>query len=336
MSDTARLTIVMPVFNDWESAAFLLRDIDRAMADAGVHVEILMVDDCSVDQAPARFVVGQTVQRVECLRLAANVGHQRAIAVGLTTLAERGRSGLVAVMDSDGEDRPEELRRIVDLARAEPARAFVAQRKQRSESWLFRAFYKLYVLLFRLLTGQRINFGNFTVLSINHVSRLVHDQNIWNHFAAALVRSRVPVTFVPTRRGMRYAGTSRMNFVGLVAHGLGAISVFSEAVFIRILIASACLFFLSTGLGAAALYLRLFTDLALPNWATTVLGFSLVISIQALMMPILMAFMLLNARSTIQPLPNRMILQLVAESFEIDVERKPELAGRGLPSALAN
>jgi hypothetical protein len=104
-----------------------------------------------------------------------------------------------------------------------------------------------------------------------------------------------------------------MNFVGLVAHGLGAISVLSEAVFIRILFASLALLLLSVGLALAALYIRFFTDLGLPNWATTVLGFALVISIQALMMPILMAFLLLNNRATIQPLPASVALTQIRE-----------------------
>ena len=126
------------------------------------------------------------------------------------------------------------------------------------------------------------------------------------------MQSRIPVEYVPTRRGKRYAGQSRINFVGLVAHGLGAISVLSEAVFVRILVASLALL-LSVGLALGALYVRLFTDLALPNWATTVLGFALAISIQALMMPILMAFLLLNNRATIQPPPASVALTQISE-----------------------
>jgi polyisoprenyl-phosphate glycosyltransferase len=317
MTEASRLTIVMPVFNDWESAATLLGDIEEALAGSGLAIDVLMVDDCSLEPPPAQFAAGPLIARVDCLRLAANVGHQRAIAIGLAEVAQHAASGLVAVMDCDGEDRPVELRRLVEMAGGDSGRVYVAQRAQRSESGLFRLYYRLYVALFRLLTGQRINFGNFAVLPAPFMRRIINDPNVWNNFPAAVVRSRLPVTYVPTRRGKRYFGQSRMNFVSLVAHGLGAISVFSEAVFVRILVFSSMLLGLSIALGGGALYVKLFTDMALPNWATTVLGFALVISIQALMMPILMAFMLLNARSTIQPLPATMILQLVAERLEI-------------------
>ncbi len=308
-----RLTVLMPVFNDWESAAMLLADIGKELDGSGYAIDIVAVDDCSTEPMPEQLLPVPGIERIECLRLAANVGHQRAIAVGLMAIAGRDDLDLVAVMDSDGEDMPGELRGLAERAEQETGKAFVAQRSQRSEGLLFRLFYWLYVKLFRFLTGQRINFGNFSVLQAAQVRRVINSQHIWNNFPAAVIQARIPVVYVPTRRGLRYAGQSRMNFVGLVAHGLGAISVFSEAVFIRILIASALLLALSLGLVAATLVVRFTTELGVPNWATTVLGFALVISVQSLMMPVLMAFMLLNNRGMVQPLPTRLALDLIAE-----------------------
>lgn len=308
-----RLTVVTPVYNDWPSAVRLIGDIGRALSQSGLTVDLVAVDDGSSELPPPALEPLAGIASVELLQLAANLGHQRAIAVGLMAVAARAELDLVAVIDADGEDRPEDLRKLAELAAAEPQRAFVAQRARRSESLAFRAFYWLYVRLFRLLTGQRIAFGNFSVLQAAQVRQVTGNAHIWNNFPAALLQSRIPVGYVPTARGKRYAGQSRMNFVGLVAHGLGAISVLSEAVFIRILIASMGLLLLSLGLAGAALYVKLFTDLGLPNWATTVLGFALVISVQALMMPILMAFLLLNARATIQPPPSTVALAQIAE-----------------------
>ena len=306
-----RLTVVMPVYNDWASATRLIADLGPALAGSGLAVDVAVVDDCSLEAPPAEVPRSEDLERVECLRLAANVGHQRAIAIGLMAIAERSDLDVVAVMDADGEDRPAELRALAERALADPARIIVAQRAQRSEGLAFRAFYGLYTALFRLLTGKRINFGNFTVLHAAHVRRLVTSQHIWNNFAGTIIHSRLPVSYVPTRRGTRYAGRSQMNFVGLVAHGLGAISVFSEAVFIRILVASSALLALSATLAAIALAIKFGTDLGFPNWATTVLGFALVISIQAIMLPVMMAFLLLANRGTIQPLPTSVALELI-------------------------
>ena len=308
-----RLTVIMPVYNDWQSAALLISDIGIAMADSGYAVDIVAIDDGSTEPPPSTLEPGSGIATVECLVLAANLGHQRAIAMGLMAVAERSALDLVAVMDSDGEDRPAELRTMIDRAAGQADKAIVAQRSERSESVLFKTFYGLYTRVFRMLTGQRIAFGNFTVLQPAQVRRVIGNAHIWNNFPAALLHSRIAVDYVPTRRGKRYAGQSRMNFIGLVTHGLGAISVHSEAVFVRILFASLALLLVSSGLGAGALYMKLFTDLAIPNWATTVLGFALVISIQALMMPILMAFLLLNNRSAIQPLPASVALTMIRE-----------------------
>ena len=314
MSPAARrLTVIMPVYDDWQSAALLIREIGSAMTGSGYAVDIVAVDDCSTEPPPPRLDPGPDIAAVEVLMLAANMGHQRAIAVGLMAVAERSSLDVVAVMDADGEDRPAELRTMADRAASVPGRAIVAQRSERSEGLLFKAFYALYTRLFMLLTGQRINFGNFTVLQAGHVRRVIGNAHIWNNFPAALLHSRLAVEYVPTRRGKRHAGQSRMNFISLVAHGLGAISVHAEAVFVRILFASLVLLLVSVGLGAGALYMKLFTGLAIPNWATTVLGFALVISIQALMMPILMAFLLLNNRSAIQPLPASVALTMIRE-----------------------
>ncbi len=314
MSDTLtpNLTVVMPVYNDWESAERLVADLGPALEGLPHRIEVVMVDDGSTQEPPAALPAPAGIASVTTLRLAANVGHQRAIAVGLMDLNQHGAPELVAVMDSDGEDRPVELRRMIDTALAEPGRAIVAQRAKRSEGPLFRTFYWFYVRLFRVLTGQPIQFGNFSVLRGAQLTRVVNNQHIWNNFAATLIQARLPIHYVPTARGKRYAGQSRMNFVSLIAHGLGAISVFSEAVFIRILLANAALLALAVAMALGALGIRLFTDYGLPNWATTVLGFALVIAIQAMMMPILMAFMLLGARSSVQPLPSVTALGLIA------------------------
>ncbi|MXO70637.1 glycosyltransferase [Alteraurantiacibacter buctensis] len=145
------LRVIMPVFNDWESAERLLADIDAEFAGDDVTIEAILVDDGSIQRPPASLAAGQRIRRVTCLKLGTNVGHQRAIAIGLADASRSATSG---------------------------------------------------------------------------------------------------------------------------HHGL-------------------------------------------PNWATTVLGFAIVISFQALMMPILMVFMLLNARGQIQPPPERVVLDYLAERIEL-------------------
>ncbi len=306
-----RLLIVMPVLDDWTSLRMLVRDIEVEMADVGLPIEIIVVDDCSMEPAPDVIETGGVVQSIELVRLAMNVGHQRAIAVGVVHASRREDVTLLAVMDSDGEDRPAELRRLVQSARANPAHVYVAQRSRRSESLMFRSFYWLYRQTFQCLTGKSIAFGNFSLMPFAFVRRIATEPNIWNHFAASMVRSRLPLRHVPTVRGVRYAGQSKMNFVSLVVHGLGAISVFSENVFVRILISSCAILTAAVLAGVGVLCIRFFTDAAIPGWATSVLGFAFLAAFQAVMTPVMIAFLLLSNRAVVQPSPRDHALSIV-------------------------
>jgi glycosyltransferase involved in cell wall biosynthesis len=302
----------------------LLRDIEIALPAAQYDIDIIAVDDCSNAQ-PAAPVLAGSIASVTVLRLTMNVGHQRAIAVGLAHADGERRAGTVAVMDSDGEDVPAELKRLVDTAAAEPGIAIVAQRFKRSETLGFRLFYWIYVQIFRALTGNRIDFGNFSVLTREHVGRLVHNANIWNNFAATLIQAKIPIHRVPTARGVRYAGRSQMKLVNLITHGLGAISVFIDAVFVRILLASACIFAVAVLAVIVVICIRLFTDLAIPGWATNVLGFAVLLSAQAVMLPIMIIFLQLSSRSSLQNIPADHAARLVERRYELYRRAEPEI-----------
>ena len=307
------LRIVMPVFNDWASAGELIRHLDRALAGHDWRVQVIAVDDGSQAGPPEAITGLSFIESVEVVELETNLGHQRAIATELVHAYQSGPFDDLAVMESDGEDNPEALVRLLEDHAADEGVALVAQRSERSEGVLFRAFYQLYVRLFGLLTGKRINFGNFMILPRDHVRRLIHVPNIWNNLAATLVHARLPLRYVPTTRGKRYAGQSSMSFVNLVLHGLGAISVFSEIVFVRMLIASLVLLGL-TGAGALAVVaMRLFTDLAVPGWSTTVMTFLVSVALQAVMVPVLLAFIVLGNRSSIQLLPMDMAPRFIRD-----------------------
>ncbi len=313
-----KAAIVIPVFNDWLSMERLVGELDRELANCGLQIDIVAVDDCSTEQIGNLPTPQQAIASITVLKLGTNVGHQRAIATGLSKVASDGKHDLVAVMDSDGEDKPQELLRLLRIAVARPDQAVVAQRKKRLERATFRFSYRIYTLLFRVLTGNSIDFGNFVVLPIQFVHRLIRSPNIWNNFSASLVRARLPLTRLETVRGKRYFGKSKMNFVALVAHGLGAISVFSDVVFIRILLASLLILMLSLMSVVVTVAVRLFTDLAVPGWATNVTGFALIISMQAVLLPVMMAFLILNNRSSVQILPKYFAIDLVEETRAIE------------------
>ena len=247
------LVVLLPVFNDWAALGKLLGGLDRALASSRIEADVLVVNDGSTEPFDPSAISGdlRSIARVEVLHLRRNLGHQRAIAIGLAFIeAERPECRAVVLMDSDGEDAPEDVPRLLARYEQEGRRKIVfAERTKRSESSLFRFFYLLYRVAHRILTGHWVRVGNFSVIPRERLSCLVATSELWNHYAAAAFTSRQPYATVPTRRANRLDGRSKMNFVALVIHGLSAISVYSDAIGVRLLIATLAMI----GLDLAAL-----------------------------------------------------------------------------------
>jgi glycosyltransferase involved in cell wall biosynthesis len=303
------LVVLLPVFNDWAALRKLLGGLDRALASGAIEADVLVVDDGSTQPFdPSGLDLDlRAIRRVEVLHLRRNLGHQRAIAIGLAFIeAERPLCRAVVLMDSDGEDAPEDVPRLIARCEQEGRHKIVfAERTKRSETRLFRTFYVLYRAAHRVLTGHGVRVGNFSVIPHERLSCLVATSELWNHYAAAAFTSRQPYATIPTRRARRLDGRSRMNFVNLVIHGLSAISVYSDAIGVRLLIATIALIGLDLVALALTAIVRLTTDLAIPGWATTAFGVLLIILIQATMFLFVFSFMILAGRNAASFLPLR-------------------------------
>jgi glycosyltransferase involved in cell wall biosynthesis len=317
---------VTPVFNDWPSCAQLIDELDRIAGQLdGVLMDVLIVDDGSgqVDSNLLNCSALSSLNRISITELACNLGHQRAIAVGLYVAVEAGCYDHIIIMDSDGEDQPRDLLRLLEAQRRESGQVIVASRTKRSEGLLFRAFYALYKRAYRILTGNEINFGNFSIISHSVAKRLLHMPEMWNNFPSALLRSRLPYKQMETVRGKRFFGASKMNFVNLVIHGLNAISVSSEIVFVRVMMISMLIGFLSILGGLAVVLLRVFTDLAIPGWASDVIGSIAVILTQTMFFFFVSVFLLLHSRSNPSHTPLSVIPGYIARSYDVLVDGKP-------------
>lgn len=302
------VVILIPVFNDWESLRLLLPAIDRALAAAGRSARVFVVDDGSTLEPPDEFPEWdfRALERVDLLSLRRNLGHQRALAIGLSYIERRIGPEAVVVMDGDGEDAPQDVPRLLDRLEAERGRKIVfAERARRSEGLAFRAFYWLYRHAHYLLTGQRVRVGNFSAIPRRRLSSLVCVTELWNHYAAAAIQSRQPICMIPTRRAHRLRGRSTMNFIALVTHGLSAISVYNGVVGVRLLVLSVLLAMMAIGAVVAVVAVRLFTELAIPGWATTAASFSMILLTQALLLAGLFVFVILGSRNSLTFLPRR-------------------------------
>jgi hypothetical protein len=315
-SPGSSFTILIPLFNDWDSFAKLAVRLDEVLAAEDLRADILIVDDASLIDPPERVVPRplRALGRIDVLSLRRNLGHQRAIAIGLAYLRERigADHDAVVVMDGDGEDAPEDVPRLLARLREEQGRTIVfAERTRRSESLTFRFFYFLYRQLHFLLTSKRVRVGNFSAIPRPRLESLVAVSELWNHYAAAVFHSRQPYCTIPTRRAKRLGGRSSMNFVSLVTHGLSAISVYREVIGVRLLVMAILLALLSIAGLALTVFLRLATSLAIPGWATSTAGLLLLVLMQAMMLSFVFCFVILGDRNGTTFLPIRDYLYFV-------------------------
>ena len=187
--------------------------------------------------------------------------------------------------------------RLIEALRENPQRVVMARRERRSETRSFRLGYAAYKLMFRVATGQTINFGNFSAIPLAALARLVRMPELWNNLAAAVMRSRLAFTTMPVDRATRIAGRSTMNFTALIVHGISAMSVYTDVIFVRILMLGAAVTVASLLGMAGVAAIRLATTLAIPGWATIVVGDLAILLVQTLAVIVATTLLLLASRA---------------------------------------
>ena len=315
-----KITIVMPLYEDWESAGILCSAIDACLTGyPAIEASVLLVDDGSSRAESNAFAVARSaVKSTQVLRLRRNLGHQRAIAVALAYVQQNLPGDAVVVMDADGEDLPEDIPRLVEAFETYPGPVTVfAERGRRIETIVFKLFYGCYRLLHRLLTGRSIRFGNFSLLPREHINSIVAYPELWNHYAAAVLKARLPYTTIRADRGKRLRGKSQMNFVGLIIHGLSALFAGYEIVSTRLLVGTAILGFTFFCLMLVVAGIRLFTHLAIPGWATFTGGLLFILLTQSIAALLTIIFSVMMSRNNLGFLPIRDYEYFVADCIQL-------------------
>ena len=281
----SKFALVTPVYDDQESFTELCRRLAEVAGEACVEFYVIAVDDGSLAAPPATEDIAKAGLPGEVLRLGRNVGHQTAIAVGLARAAELAEEGGdiegCVIMDCDGEDRPEAIPELLAaIGRTRRIDVAVAERARRHESFVFQFSYAIHRVVFAVLTGKRLRFGNFMALNPAALERLSGMYETATHVAAATVKAKLRRADLPIDRGVRFAGKSKMNFASLVLHAMRALMVFSEMVLTRLALALGALASLVVialvGAGAAKL-----TGNASDGWLTIVTGFGVSVFLQA-------------------------------------------------------
>ena len=231
-----KIKILIPIYNDWQSVFKLLENIDLEIACLAAEVSVLIVNDASTEQRPKINLNLNNLKSIQVINMKKNRGHARCNAAGLKYINEKEDFDYVIPMDGDGEDRPEELLSLVEKAKEYSDTVITADRVKRSEGVFFKFCYLVHKYLTFIFTGESIKFGNYTCLPKSAVDRMVEEAATWSSFSGSLSKTAKERKSVPSTRGSRYFGPSKMSFVNLLKHSLSIIAVFKTTLLIRSII----------------------------------------------------------------------------------------------------
>ena len=239
-----KIKILIPNYNDWQSVFKLLENIDLVIAGLEEEMSVLIVNDASTEQRPEISLNLNNLKSIQVINMKENRGHARCNAAGLKYINEREDVDYVIPMDGDGEDRPEEIRPLIEKAKEYPDTVITANRIKRSEGLLFKFCYLIHKYLTFVFTGQSIKFGNYTCLTKSAVDKMSKEAATWSSFSGSLSKVVKDRRSVPSIRGLRYFGPSKMSFINLLKHSLSIVAVYKFTVLIRSIIFLAVYIFL--------------------------------------------------------------------------------------------
>jgi polyisoprenyl-phosphate glycosyltransferase len=228
-----KIKILVPIYNDWQSASKLIDEINNLSIDPEFEVSIIIVNDASNHDREEDEKILNNIRSIKILNMKINQGHARCIATGLKYIYEKEDFDYVIPMDGDGEDRPEEIIEFLNQIKNSNKKPLIGERIKRSENLIFKTCYQIHKLITLTFTGKSIKFGNYTCLPKLTVEKMINEKATWNSFSGALIKVENDLISIPSIRGNRYFGPSKMSFYNLIKHSLSIISVFRKTFLIR-------------------------------------------------------------------------------------------------------
>ena len=228
-----KIKILIPVYNDWQSVFKLLENINSEVSNLDHEFSVIIVNDASTESKPELSISVDNLNSIKIINMKENRGHARCNAAGLKHIYENEEFDYVIPMDGDGEDRPEEIKQFVDNLNYHPDKPIVGERVKRSEGIFFKFCYFAHKIITSTFTGESIKYGNYSCLPKSIVEKLINEKATWSSFSGSLAKIAKDRATIPSERGIRYFGPSKMSFKNLIIHSLSIISVFKINVLIR-------------------------------------------------------------------------------------------------------
>jgi hypothetical protein len=252
-----KIIILIPIFNDWESFNKLINEIDVNIKDyQNIDFECILVNDASITGQP-KLIKPNNIKSLQILNMKANRGHARCNAFGIRYIFKNKEFDNIILMDGDGEDRPVEIKSLIEKIIQNPNISVVAKRVKRSEGPLFQFLYQIHKIITYIFTGKKINFGNYSCLIKKDVEKIYSDASLWSSYSGTVKKNLKEIGEIDSIRGLRYFGPSQMSLFKLLIHSFSIIAVFKYQVFLRSTFMIVILAFLNLYLGNISIFFQI-------------------------------------------------------------------------------
>ena len=263
-----KFCIISPCHNEGDIIERFLQRLESTVSSLDGEFHVVIVNDGSTDNTNAilhNFQFSNQNIALSVIETKKNVGHQSAIYQGMVFAAELACDKFI-IMDSDGEDDPKAIKELVEVSDKDIVHVV---RGKRSEGFIFKLFYFFYKLVFYVVTGKKMNFGNYCMVNKRILTIMVDSSFI--HLAANLSKIKASKSEIIFDRGKRIFGQSKMNITSLVQHGFKSLIEYSEdllmiflKVFVLILVMIGVFIIFVT-------YHKFVTKEAIPGWSSSLI-----------------------------------------------------------------
>lgn len=238
------LFVVVPVFNEVETVDDFIKTFDRQFdfdVVRGYDVDIVFVDDGSIDETLSRIKTYKgryNRLKIDYVSFSKNYGKECAFLAGFNFVRRQSKSSndLVAIMDVDLQDRPENLSLMISrlTSNSRLDRVYAVERRRDKESKFHKfcalSFYKV----FSFLTGlKKLKGGSrdFSVFRMSFLKALLNDNNPRRFFKGLVLKVGFNEEEFKVMSLVREKGTSKFNFKKLLKYAVTGINASSDVLF---------------------------------------------------------------------------------------------------------
>ena len=244
-----KFTFLIPLYNDWQNLKILIEKIEIQLQRLDDEFDMIILNDFSSQKCDISFKNFKKINQLKIINFNKNIGSQRAIAIGLKYISqinEHKERKMIIIMDSDGQDDPEIINKIIEINKTFPNEIITINRARRTEPVWFKTLYELHYLVLILFSGHKIRYGNYSLIGSNKLEKLLLTDDLWAAYPAAISKSFKKTYKIFHERKKRYSGNTKMNLYGLFNHSARVFSVFKYKILISSLFYSTIFFFLGS------------------------------------------------------------------------------------------